>query len=259
METMLSVKNISYKIDQKELIHRISLEIPKGSFVGLVGPNGCGKSILLKTIYRVNKASEGVAYIQEQDMNKMSNRKIAKMMAVVTQENEINFDFTVMEMMMIGRYAHRNTFSSRDKGELKICQEALQAVGMQEFSDRSFLSLSGGEKQRVLIASAFARGTSLIILDEPTNHLDIGYQFLIMDIMKQRSDVTIFTSVHDMNMAMRYCDYIIALDKGKMVAAGTPKEVLTVDRIRELFHVEVELVAGQDGETYIHYLKGISY
>lgn len=257
MANMLSTKELSYSVDQKELIHKITLDIPEGSFVGLIGPNGCGKSTLLKTIYRVNKASEGTVYIENQDMSKLSNRKVARKMAVVTQENDISFDFSVMEMMMIGRYAHRSTFASRDRGDVQICKEALESVGMLEFQDRSFLSLSGGEKQRVLIASAFARNARMIVMDEPTNHLDIGYQFLILDIMKKHKDTTIFTSVHDMNMALRYCDYVIALDKGQIKASGKPHEVITEQLLQELFKVRTKIHVNDDGSRYIQYLGGI--
>lgn len=256
MANMLSTENLSFQVDQTELIHKITLDIPKGSFVGLIGPNGCGKSTLLKTIYRVNKASEGTVYIENQSINKLSNREIAKKMAVVTQENDINFDFSVMEMMMIGRYAHRSTFSNRDKGDAELCREALKSVGMLEFQDRSFLSLSGGEKQRVLIASAFARKANLIILDEPTNHLDVGYQFLIMDIMKQHQGTTIFTSVHDMNMALRYCDYVIALNKGRIIDQGTPEKVITEQMLHDLFHVNAKIRKDEDGNSFIQYLGG---
>lgn len=257
MADMLSTKELSYIVGQKEIIHKITLEIPEGSFVGLIGPNGCGKSTLLKTIYRVNKASEGTIYIGESEITRMSNRQVAKKMAVVTQENDISFDFSVMEMMMIGQYAHRSTFSNLNREDEVICREALASVGMLEFAERSFLSLSGGEKQRVLIASAFARRASLIILDEPTNHLDIGYQFLILDIMKQHEGTTIFTSVHDMNMALRYCDYVIAMEKGRIAATGKPQDVITEQLMRELFNVNAKLQTDEEGRNYFQYLGGI--
>lgn len=257
MTNMLSTKDLSFAAEQKELIHRITLDIQEGSFVGLIGPNGCGKSTLLKTIYRVNKASEGTVYIENQEIGTMSNREVARKMAVVTQENDISFDFSVMEMMMIGRYAHRSTFANRDRGDEQICRDALASVGMLDFQERSFLSLSGGEKQRVLIASAFARKSKLIILDEPTNHLDIGYQFLILDIMKKHKGTTIFTSVHDMNMALRYCDYVIALEKGQIAATGKPHEVITEKLMYDLFKVKTKIQINDDGSRYIQYLGGI--
>ncbi len=257
MDTILSAEHICYSINDHELIHDISLQIPRGSFVGLIGHNGSGKSTLLKTIYRVNKASHGAVYINGSNMDKMSNKEVARQMAVVTQENDINFDFTVMEMMMIGRYAHRNVFANRELEDEAICRKALAMVGMQEFEKRSFLSLSGGEKQRVLIASAFSRGTELVVLDEPTNHLDVGYQFLIMDIMKQQKGITVFSSVHDMNIAMRYCDYIIALKQGQVAAFGTPEEVLTVPVLEDLFRVKAEICETKSGERYIRYLGSL--
>lgn len=258
MDSILSTKGLSFAVADKELIHKISLDIPRGSFVGLIGPNGCGKSTLLKTIYRVNKASSGAVYINGKDMDLMSNKEVARQMAVVTQENDINFDFSVMEMMMIGRYAHRGILSNRDVDDEAVCRSALKLVGMQDFEKRSFLTLSGGEKQRVFIASAFSRNTELVVLDEPTNHLDVGYQFQIMDLMKEQKDITVFSSIHDINIAMQYCDYIIALKKGNVVAVGTPEEVLTTELLSDLFRVRAEIRKTESGENYIRYLGAMN-
>lgn len=249
---ILSVKNVSYDVDGQKLLRDISLDIPKGSFVGIIGPNGSGKSTLLKTIYRINKASTGTVYLNGTDMSRMTNREIARQMAVVAQENPINFDFSVMEIMMIGLYAKRTLLSADSPKDIQVCEDALNSVGMLDFKNRSFLSLSGGEKQKVLIASAFARSPELIVLDEPTNHLDVGYQFLIMDIMKQRKGVTVFTSMHDMNMAVKYCNYVIALQGGSIYAVGTPQEVLTQENLRNLFHVNTEI---DPHSGYIRYIS----
>lgn len=254
MDMKLKTKDLSVFTDQKELLHKVSLNIPEGSFVGLMGANGSGKSTLLKTIYRFNKATEGTVYIDGKKLEHMTDREIAKQMAVVTQENEIHFDFTVMELMMIGRYAHHNVFSKRDGRDERICREALELVGMAGFEKRSFLSLSGGEKQRVLIASAFSRETQLLILDEPTNHLDLGYQFLIMDLLKKQKDVTVFMAVHDINMAFQYCDYVIVLDQGKVAAAGNPEEALTEGLLSKIFRIKTEMIRDQKGTKYIKYL-----
>ena len=254
MDLILSTKDLCYQVDHQELLNNISLEIPRGSFVGLIGPNGCGKSTLLKTIYRVNKASSGAVYINGKEIATMSNREVARRMAVVTQESDINFDFSVMEMMMIGRYAHRSLFSKRNYSDEKICRDALAMVGMESFENRSFISLSGGEKQRVLIASAFSRETELIVLDEPTNHLDLGYQFLIMDLLKEKERITVFTAVHDMNMAMQYCDYVIVLDKGTVVSNGKPEEVLTEELLEKIFRVKSKIIHNSNGKSYIMYM-----
>ena len=178
-------------------------------------------------------------------------------MAVVAQENQPDFDFSVREMVMMGRYSRKKMFEQDDERDLEVTEKALSMVGMQGTEERSFLSLSGGEKQRIYLAMAFAQESSLIILDEPTNHLDIGYQLYIMEIMRQFEDKTIFTSVHDMNLAARYCDRVILLQKGKIIANGTPEEVLTVERIRSVFHVntEIEKKNGVLNITYLGWTK----
>lgn len=252
--SILTVKDVSYAVDHRKLIDRISLEIPAGSFVGVIGPNGSGKSTLLKTVYRAYKASTGAVYLNGEEMSRMSGREIARQMAVVAQENQVDFDFSVMEIMMIGRYSNRSFLERSDSADMRICEAALEELGMLEFKDRSFLSLSGGEKQKVMIASAFSREPALIVMDEPTNHLDVGYQFLILDLLKKRRDVTVFSSIHDMNMAMQYCDHIIALKNGEVYCSGTSQTVLTPENLRELFHVRAELVQQPNGLPYIHYL-----
>lgn len=252
---MISVKNIRYRMDGHFLLDDISLDIPRGSFVGLIGPNGSGKSTLLKTIYRVNKASAGAVYLNGTDMSRMTSREIARQMAVVAQENPVNFDFSVLEILMLGLYAKRPLLAGDSPEDIAVCKRALASVGMLEFQNRSFLSLSGGEKQKVLIAGAFARNPELIILDEPTNHLDVGYQFLILDMMKQRKGVTVFTSMHDMNMAMQYCDFLIALKDGKIFACGTPEEVLTKENLRQLFQVNAIIDPGSGYIRYIGFIQ----
>lgn len=254
MSELLSVKDLTYQIDKKLILNGISLTVERGCFVGLIGPNGCGKSTLLKNIYRVYKPTGGSVYLNGNEIRNLSGKEVAKQMAVVSQENGITFDFTVMQMVEMGRYAYRSLLSNHTANDKKVCEEALRQVGMWDFRERSFLSLSGGEKQRVLIASAFARKTELIVLDEPTNHLDIGYQFSIMDSMKNQKQSTIFASVHDMNIAAQYCDKIIALKKGQVVAVGTPREVLTEDRIEELFRVKTKIEELPDKKFYIRFV-----
>lgn len=156
-EYILSAQNISYEADHEALLHDITIHIPRGSFVGIIGPNGSGKSTLLKTIYRANKASAGSVYLNGSKMTRMSGREIARQMAVVAQENQVSFDFSVMEIMMIGLYAKRTFRDRAGTDDTRICEEALASVGMLGMRDRSFQSLSGGEKQKVLIASAFSR------------------------------------------------------------------------------------------------------
>lgn len=252
----IRVKDLDFSIDSKTLLEKVTLQIGKNEMVGLIGPNGSGKSTLLKNIYRQYKPSGGAVYITGDNIKGLKNKEIARRMAVVSQENQMTFDFTVREIVGLGRYAHCRFLQDSGKEDEKICQEALEAVGMEAFIDRSFLSLSGGEKQRVYVAMAFAQQSPILLLDEPTNHLDIGYQMLLMETMhkmRRERNLTIFTSVHDMNLAAWYCSRLIVLDHGKVVTEGSPQEILTPKLIRKVFHVNAAVTKREDGKLQIEY------
>ncbi len=236
----LQVENLNFSISGQQIISDISLEVNKGDFVGLVGPNGCGKSTLLKNIYRVYRPDSGIVYIDGTDIFQLSSRESAKRLSVMVQENNVEFDMDVLEMVMLGRFAHKKFLSNSSKDDHRIAEEALSAVGMEGYEERSFSSLSGGEKQRVLIARALAQQADFIILDEPTNHLDVGYQYQIMNILKEQN-ITVFSSIHDLNIAAYYCDKIIVMDHGAIVDCGTPETVFTPTMIERLFGVSAEI------------------
>ncbi len=236
----LKVSELFYKIYDNQILSNINLEIDKGDFVGLIGPNGCGKSTLLKNIYRVCKPYSGNIFIDGMNINKLSSKAVAKQMSVMIQENNIEFDVNVLDMVLLGRYAHKKLLESNYKNDLSIARQSLKEVGLSEYDDRSFFSLSGGEKQRVLIARALTQKAELIILDEPTNHLDIGYQFQIMDILKKQK-ITVFSSIHDLNIAAFYCDKIFIMDNGKIIDYGVPEKVITKDMVKRLFGVNANI------------------
>ena len=237
-------ENIVFRAGDHEILHDITLEVRAGEFTALIGPNGCGKTTLLKTIYRFYKPSCGAVYIDGKNTRMMSARDTARKMAALAQENRAGFDFPVIEVVLMSRYAHKRLLEDYDHNDRAVCEDALELVGMSAFRKRSFLSLSGGEKQRVLLAAAFAQQTPAILLDEPANHLDIGYQFLIMDMLKERQkqhNTAIFASMHDINIAARYADRIIAMKDGILYAEGTPEKTLTPALLRELFHVQTKI------------------
>lgn len=238
---VIQVDGLDFNINTLKILSQVSLSVSKNEFVGLVGPNGSGKSTLLKNIYRHYTPSSGMIYLNGKDVFKMKSKEVAQQMAIVAQENQPDFDFSVREMVMMGRYSRKKMLEQDNQMDHESVSRALSMVGMQGTEERSFLSLSGGEKQRVYLAMAFAQESELIILDEPTNHLDIGYQLYIMEIMRQFQNKTIFTSVHDMNLAARYCDRIMMLNEGRIIANGRPEEVLTAERIRDIFHVDTEI------------------
>ena len=236
----LETKGITYSIDGKLIIDGIDISVKEGEFVGIVGPNGCGKSTLLKNIYKVYTPDSGAAYIDGEEIFKMSNKKTAKKMSVMQQENLVDFDMTVYDMAMLGRFAHQKMFSE----DREIVLEYLKEVGLEGYEKRHFLSLSGGEKQRTLLARALSQKAPLIILDEPTNHLDIGYQYQIMNILK-RQKLTTLCCVHDLNVAATYCDRIILMKKREVFKIGTPREMLTSENIKELFHIDTQIVENE--------------
>ncbi|PAB56209.1 ABC transporter ATP-binding protein [Anaeromicrobium sediminis] len=233
----LEVSDLEFSIDDKKIIDNINLCVKENKFVGLIGPNGCGKSTLLKNIYRLYKPHKGAIYLNGTNIEKIKNKEIAKNMSVVSQENNHQFDFTVKEIVLMGRYAHKGLLDSNTEKDEEIAFDSLERVGLKDFYDRSFLSLSGGEKQRVLIARALTQNAKTIILDEPTNHLDIKYQLQIMDVIKSLK-VTTFAAIHDFNIASNYCDYIYVMEKGKIKYFGTPEKVLTKKIFEEVFGVK---------------------
>lgn len=236
----LSIKGLKYNIGTKELLKGIDLNVKKGQFVGLIGPNGCGKTTLLKNVYRYLSPKEGAVYIDDKNIYGMNNKELSKLLAVVMQEHSLEFDFTVKEIVSMGRLSHVSRFSNIDDSDEKLISESLEKVGLQTYADRSFLSLSGGEKQRVMIAMALCQDTELIVLDEPTNHLDIKYQLGIIHMLKHL-DITTFTTIHDMNIAGTYCDYIYVMKDGKIVQHGTVDEVFTEEMFKEVFEVDAHI------------------
>lgn len=240
----LETKKITYSIDGKLIIDGIDISVKEGEFVGIVGPNGCGKSTLLKNIYKVFTPDSGAAFIDGEDLAKLSNKKTAKKMSVMQQENIVDFDMTVYDMVMLGRFAHQKLFSGSSDEDRKVVKEYIKEVGLEGYENRHFLSLSGGEKQRTLLARALSQKTPLILLDEPTNHLDIGYQYQIMNILK-RQNLTLLCCVHDLNIAATYCDRIILMKKKKVFDIGTPKEMLTRENIKALFDIDTTIIENE--------------
>lgn len=232
----IQVKNLRFSIDNKEILKDISFDVPKGSFVGIIGPNGSGKSTLLKNIYRLYKPSSGMIILDNKDLLIMKDKECAKEIAVLAQESNSQFDFTVEQIVKMGRYPYKSIFEDYSKDDLKMVSEMLKKVGLDDYSHRSFSNLSGGEKQRALIARALVQNTDFLILDEPTNHLDIGYQIQLMDLVKSMK-ITTLSAIHDMNIASMYCDYLIVMKDGKIKKFGNVEEVITAQTLKEIFGV----------------------
>jgi len=234
----LSAADVCWSIEKKEILRGIGLEVRRGELVGIIGPNGSGKSSFLRTVYRVLKPSAGLITLDGDDVWKLSVRKAAQRTAAVLQETPTEFEFSVEEMVFMGRTPHKGPLDRETREDHRIVADALARVGMADFAERSFSTLSGGEKQRVLIARAVAQRAQFLVLDEPTNHLDIRYQLEILELVRGLG-ITVLAALHDLNLAAHYCDRIYVVHEGRIVASGTPDDVLRPDLLRDVFGVGV--------------------
>jgi iron complex transport system ATP-binding protein len=222
----------------------VSVAIPRGSLTGLLGPNGCGKTTLLKLLSGVLQPDCGATALEGRLLAAVSRREIARQIAVVPQDTHPAFDFTVMEMVLMGRHPHLGLFQLEGPHDLAIAREALAATGTSHLADRRFTTLSGGEQQRVAIASALAQSPRVLLLDEPTASLDLGYQLEVADLLRslnRQHGVTMILATHDLNLAASLCDTLVLLRGGRVVAQGPTREVLTAAMVHQLYGVEADV------------------
>lgn len=239
---MLTASNLSWTAGHgaqaTQIVRQASLQVAKGECVGLVGPNGCGKSTLMRMLYRVlQPQAGGRIQLQGRDIWQMSARQFAQQAAVLGQESGLGFDCTVQELVMMGRYPHQSRWardSAQDKAVVSAC---LAQVRASSLADHPLSSLSGGERQRVLLARALAQQPQLLFLDEPTNHLDIQFQLELLSLVRA-SGCTVLIVVHDLNLAAQFCDRLYVMQAGAIEAEGRPEQVLTPQTIARVFQVE---------------------
>jgi len=235
-----------------KILKGIDINVGSREFIGVIGPNGCGKSTLLKCIYRVLHPTEGAVMLDGNLLSSYRVRESAKKVAVVAQHSPVEFEFTVLEIVLMGRSPHKRALDRDNAEDYEIAYKALDTVGMGEFEKRVFTTLSGGERQRVMLAQALTQQTPCLILDEPTNHLDIKYQLQIMDIVKGLN-LTVIAAIHDLNLAAMYCDRLYVMQDGLIAAEGTPAEVLTEDLIRTIYEVRAEIITDSRGRLRVLY------
>ncbi|MDZ7835659.1 MAG: ABC transporter ATP-binding protein [Alkalibacterium sp.] len=233
----LSVENLSVSLSSQQIIQNISLHVSQNQFVGLIGPNGCGKSTLLKTISKILEPDAGVITLDDVLVKKLTNKQLAQKMGVVGQFHKINFDFSVRQMLLLGRSPHKGLMERDNANDYDIVEKVIQQMELTELADRSFLSLSGGEKQRVILGRSLVQEPQFLVLDEPTNHLDIKHQLSILKKV-HALPIGVLAALHDLNLASRFTDYLYAMKDGTIVKEGTPDEVLTEEVIKELYEVE---------------------
>ncbi len=244
----LEIKGLSVDIGARRIVSDVDVVVPEGAFVGLLGPNGSGKSTILKALYRVRRPVAGQLLLDGHDLLTMRPKDAARRVAVVAQETTVEFDFSVLEMVMIGRTPHKRAFDRDTEADLAVVHQAIERVGCEALANRSFNSLSGGEKQRVLIARALAQGADHLILDEPTNHLDIRYQIEVLELVAGLG-ITVLAALHDLSLAALFCDRVYLVTDGRIVMGGPPASVITTEMVRHAYGADVLIVEHPESGT----------
>ena len=237
----LKIEDLNISINKKHIVKNISSIINDGEFVGVIGPNGSGKTTFLKSICKILKPESGKIYLNDRNLISMPLKESAKKMAVVSQFNDFSFDFTVEELVLSGRTPYKKSFELDNNRDFEIVEDALRKTNMMNMRKRLFSSLSGGERQMVLLARAITQQTEILILDEPTNHLDINHQIQLLRLVKSLKK-TVFSVLHDLNLASAYCDRIYVVKDGEVYSQGTPEEVINNKMLRDVFGINAEMV-----------------
>ncbi|MCP3817585.1 ABC transporter ATP-binding protein [Streptomyces sp. A3M-1-3] len=236
----LEAEAVSVVVNGRPLVNQVSLQVKPGEVVGLVGPNGAGKSTLLRTIYRAVRPTSGRILLDGDDVWRMPGKRLAQRLAAVLQETAGDFELTVYDVVAMGRTPHKRAFAGDDADDRDIILGSLDELDVAALAHAPFDRLSGGEKQRVLIARALAQGTGTMVLDEPTNHLDLRHQLDALRLVR-RLGATSVIALHDLNLAASFCDRICVMDGGRMVATGAPGEVLTPALLADIYRVKAEV------------------
>lgn len=247
---MIAAEHVSHAYDRAEVLHDAAVAARSGETVGLIGPNGSGKTTLLRTLYRSLTPSEGSISVDDSPIEGWSTRELARTIAVVVQEQAGEMPLTVTDTVMLGRSPHLSAWQGQSKRDIDIAADALRRVGAEHLADRDLGDLSGGEKQRVLIAQALARQATHLLMDEPTNHLDIRYQHEVLALVRGLGITTVIV-LHDLNLAARYCDRLVLLEHGRVVADGPIEEVLRPEVLEPVYGIRVQRVEAEDGRPQL--------
>lgn len=238
----IEVKNLSFSYENRNILKDITLGFSKGNFYSVIGPNGSGKSTFIKNISKILSIKDKCVFIGDRDISTISNKELAKKMAVIPQDILIEYDFTVFDIVMMGRSPYKRRFEDFNNQDEKIVEKYMKATKTWDLKDKLITELSGGESQRVIAARALTQETDIILLDEPTSHLDIQYQVEFLKIFKAlKMDKVIIAVLHDLNLASIFSDEIILINKGEIVSKGTPWEVICKENIKNVYNLSVEV------------------
>ncbi|CAI1826801.1 MULTISPECIES: ABC transporter ATP-binding protein [Serratia] len=250
----IAAENITWSVGKKIIVNNVSLSVSSGETVGLLGPNGCGKSSLLRILAGLRRPHSGTVTLDGQNIAQITKKQLARRVAFVEQHGMTEANMRVVDVVKLGRIPHHSPFSNWTAQDDDTVTAALQRVDMLGKSEQGWQSLSGGERQRVHIARALAQSPTEILLDEPTNHLDIRHQIQLMKLVSELP-VTSIVAIHDLNHASMFCDSLIVMQQGQIVAAGSPQEILTESLLWDVFKVETKIeISPFHGKKHIHYI-----
>lgn len=251
---LLEVRNLQkYYDDGYHAVRGVSFSIPSGMLIGLIGPNGCGKSTMMKCINRMHDPSSGDILIDGESVLNKAPADIAKIVSTVPAELRNSFGLTVYETVMLGRYPYLKNVWWETENDESVVEDALRKFGVLHLQDRQLNMLSSGEMQRVLIAKAYVQEPRLMLVDEPTSHLDMKYKLDVMEYLNAmvKKDMTVLVAEHDISLMARYCNLCIIMKKGEIVAIGKPKEIINPDLIREVYDVDASVGFDDEGELFV--------
>ncbi|WP_407317455.1 ABC transporter ATP-binding protein [Isoptericola halotolerans] len=247
---MISAEHVSHAYTDAEVLHRVSVTADLGEVVGLIGPNGSGKTTLLRALYGALAPTRGGVTVDGTEIRHLRARDVAREIAVVVQEPPGELPLSVIDTVLLGRSPHLRAWQRQTELDIDVAGDALRRVGAEHLAGRDVADLSGGEKQRVLIARALAQRATHLLMDEPTNHLDIHFQHEVLALVRELGVTTIIV-LHDLNLAARYCDRLVLLDRGHVVASGTVEEVLRPDVLEPVYGIRIQRVEADDGRPQL--------
>lgn len=240
----IMTKKLSIAYEDKLIVENLDMEIPRGKITTIIGPNGCGKSTVLKAIGRILKPKSGVIHLDGKDIHRLTTKEVAQKMAILPQTPQAPAGLTVGELVSYGRFPHQRGFGTLKEEDKEIIRWALNVTKLEAIENEKVDNLSGGQRQRAWIAMALAQQTDLILLDEPTTYLDLSYQLEVLellDFLNKEEKCTIVMVLHDLNLATRFADYMIAIRSGKIISRGTPEELMTWEVLKDTFNIDAEI------------------